>query len=59
MGLDMMIIMKERQEQKWALEIKLKTAETPTVWKDVLSTVEDTSVVVADDNEDDSDVLEV
>lgn len=54
-GLDMMVIMKGRQEQKWALKEKLKAIETTTEKKEVPPIVEDISVVVVgDDKEDDN-----
>lgn len=39
MGLNMTVILKEQQQQKWAFEGELKAAEAAKTWKKSLSTV--------------------
>lgn len=50
-GLDMMVIIKERQQQKRVFERKLKAAEGASVRKKVLPTAGDTSIVMIHDGE--------
>lgn len=48
-GMDMMVILKERKDQKFALKRKLKVSEAVPIQKEVLQTVGNTFVVVVDD----------
>lgn len=52
MGLNMMVILKEQQQQNWAFERYLKAAEVVQERENVLLNVGDTSVVGLDDDYD-------
>lgn len=52
LGLDLMVIQKERQQQKFSFERQLKTAEAAPVRRVVRSNCTETSVVVLDKEED-------
>lgn len=51
-GLDMKVMMKEKQEQKWLLVVKLNAVEASMVGKEMEPFVRDISVVAADDDDD-------
>lgn len=52
MGLDLMVILKERQQQKRVLERELKAAESALARKGFLPILRETLVVVLDDEDD-------
>lgn len=54
MGLDEIMILKERQQQEWAFDRELMATEGAPTWKEVLSNVRDTFVVVLEDDDDPS-----
>lgn len=44
MGLELMVILKERWQQNWAFERELKAAKAAPTWKRALLTVRETSL---------------
>lgn len=52
MGPDLKVILKGRQQQKWAIEGELKASKAALLWKGTLSTESETSVGVLEDKDD-------
>lgn len=52
MGMDSNVLIKKIQKQNWAFEKKIKFAKRSMVWKDILLTVKDSSVVMLDKEND-------